>query len=101
MDMVQVAKAMDAGTVQAFVTAARHVIDALMIEGARVEQTRTPGQRDYTTAELTREGPAGGWIASDELRATTQKLSEAIAAEKWVEGFAVAVRLLAAVGGAG
>lgn len=100
MDMVQLAKGLDAGAVRAFVTAARHVIDALMIEATRLEQVRTPGVRDYATAELSREAPGGGWIASDELRATTQKLTEAIAAEKWVEGFVVAVRLLSALGGA-
>lgn len=93
-------KQIDAGAVRAFVTAARHVIDALMIEAARVRQTQTPAPRDYASVGLSGEAPPGGWISDDELRLTAQRMSEAIAAEKWVEGALFALRVLAALGGA-
>ncbi len=89
----------DAGTAQAFVRAARHVIDAMMIEAQRVHQAQAPGARDYLGGDLSREAAAGGWISHEELRSTTQKLSEAIAAEKWIDGLLTAVRLIALLGG--
>lgn len=100
MELGTILKHVDAGTARAFVTAARHVIDALMIEAARVRQARTPGVTDYASAGLSREAPGGGWIADEELRGVTQRMSEAIAAEKWVEGVAFAVQAIALLGGA-
>jgi hypothetical protein len=101
MDLTKLARAVDAETARAFVTAARHVIDALLIESARAEQTRTPAERDYESATLSRTAPAGGWLAHGELRQTAQRLAEAIAAEKWTDGMMFALRVLAQLGVAG
>lgn len=99
MNLEMIAKQVDMGTARAFVTAARHFVDALLIEGARVQSTATPGERDYNAAGgLSRETPAGGWISNEELRSVTQRMAEAIAAEKWVEGALFAVRVLALLG---
>lgn len=100
MDLTAILKNIDAATARAFVKAARHVIDAMLIETQRVRQTQTPGARDYDSADLSREAPPGGWLSDEELRATSQKLSEAIAAEKWTDGVIFAVRALSALGGA-
>lgn len=94
MTIEQIASRIDAGSAQAFVRAARHVIDAMMIEANHVQQTQTPGQTDYANVGLTREAPAGGWISRSEIHAAQQQMTEAISAEKWVEGFAAAVRVL-------
>lgn len=100
MDLQRLARSIDAGTARAFVTAARHVIDALLIEGRRVQQTQTPGPRDYEAAELSRAAPPGGWLTQAELGDTARRLAEAIAAEKWTDGVIFAVRLLGLIGGA-
>jgi predicted phage gp36 major capsid-like protein len=97
VDLKRIAEQLDLTTVRAFVGAARHVIDALLIEGERVRQAQAPAARDYASAELDRGAPGGGWISHEELRATAQRMSEAIAAERWVEGFVAAVRLLSMV----
>ena len=89
----------DGETARAFVTAARHVIDALLFEAARVEETRTPEVRDYENVGLSRATPAGGWLSHEELRQTTQKMAEAVAAEKWADGVAFAIQLLARLAG--
>ncbi len=99
MDMRSVLASIDAQTAQAFVTAARHVIDALLIEGERVQQTQTPAARDYSQAELSRATPAGGWLSHEELRDVARRMAEAVAAEKWTDGFVAALELLAVVGG--
>lgn len=98
MDLRMALERIDAATARAFVTAARHVIDAMLVEAGRVAQTRTPGPVDYRSAELSREGPAGGWISETELRTTVQRMTEAVAAEKWVDGALFALRALAALG---
>jgi hypothetical protein len=99
MDLVNLAKNIDVETARAFVTAARHVIDAMLIEGERVRQTQTPVARDYNAATLPRTTPAGGWISHEELRETSRRMSEAIAAEKWIDGFIAALQILSAMGG--
>jgi len=96
--LTKLANAIDAQTAQAFVTAARHVIDALLIEAARVDQTCTPEPRDYESATLSRAAPPGGWLSHAEMRETAQRLGEAIAAEKWTDGVVLALRLLAQLG---
>ena len=99
MDLLNLAKNIDAETARAFVTAARHVIDAMLIEGQRVQQTQTPGVQDYNAARLPRTAPAGGWISHEEVRETARRMSEAIAAEKWTDGFIAALQILSAMGG--
>lgn len=100
MNLDVVLRAIDARTAWRFVEAARHVVDALLIEAERVRQTQTPAPLDYSgDAGLRREAPAGGWISVDELRAATQRMSEALAAEKWREGFTAAVAAMVMIGG--
>lgn len=99
MNLEAVLKQLDANAARAFVTAARHVIDALLIEGQRVAQAQPPTPRDYTTAKLSSPSPAGGWLSDEELRGAAQRMAEAMAAEKWVEGALFAIRLLSALGG--
>jgi hypothetical protein len=100
MDLQTIVRSIDAGTAQAFAHAARNVIDAMLIEGERVRQAHTPQPCDYNAAALSREAPAGGWISHDELRDTSRRLAEAIAAEKWTDGVVCAIKMLTAMGGA-
>lgn len=97
MNLKSIAERLDVQTARAFVGAARHVIDAMLIEAERVRQAQTPGRKDYRAGELSRETPGGGWLSHDELRAASQQMSEAIAGERWVDGFVAAMRVLAAV----
>lgn len=94
MNLAAIAARLDAETARVFVRAARHVIDAMLIEAECVRQTQTPRQKSYDHAQLDRSAPAGGWVSHDELRGTAQRLAEAIAAEKWVDGFLLAMQLL-------
>jgi len=91
----------DSKTAQAFVTAARHLIDALLRERAAVEAVRTPAVRDYASAALPRSTPAGGWLSHEEIAQTAGRLAEAIAAEKWADGALLALRLLWGLGAIG
>ncbi len=99
LDLESLARRIDAGTAQAFVRAARHVLDALMVDAERVRAVQTPPPRDYDAVELPRGTPAGGWLGHEELRATAVQLAEAIAAEKWTDGLVFALRLLGGLGG--
>jgi hypothetical protein len=98
MDITNLVKSLDPATIQAFVTAARRVIDALLIEGERIRQTQTPTPRDYNAAGLPRATAAGGWLSHEELRDTARRMAEAIAAEKWTDGLITALKLLGALG---
>lgn len=95
MNLATILEQVDARTARAFVEAARTFIDALLIESARIEQTRTPGEVDYRHESLSREAAPGGWISHAEIAETTRKMSEAIAAEKWVDGVVFAARVMA------
>lgn len=99
MKLEEIAKRVDEGNARAFVQAARHLINAMMVETARQADSQGPaagaGARDYRTAELSREAAPGGWISRAELDRTNQQLIEAIAAEKWIEGVVAAVRVMA------
>lgn len=98
MDWEKVLKRVDGRTARAFVEATRHLIDAVMIEGARVRQAQSPGAMDYESAGLSRASAAGGWISDDELRGAVQRMSEAIAREKWTEGVMAALKVLVLMG---
>lgn len=98
MDLNQIAQQITPQAARAFVSAARNVIDAMLIEAERVREVSTSDRIDYETAALPRGTPAGGWLSMEELRTSAQRLAEAIAAEKWTDGFLVAVRLIAALG---
>lgn len=93
MNWTAVLQNIDARTAQQFVVAARHVIDALLIEAQRVEQTHTPAPVDYAVADLPRSAPPGGWISPSELHNTARSMAEAIAAERWTDGLLTALRL--------
>jgi hypothetical protein len=99
MEWTTLARNIDANTARAFVQAARHLIDAMLIEGRRIEQTHTPRPRDYSAATLSREAPAGGWLSDAELHETTRRFAEAVAAEKWTDGVVFALRVFALLGG--
>ena len=99
MDWQNLIKSIDGETARAFVTAARHIIDALLIEADRVQQTRSPAPRDYNSGALLRAEPPGGWLAHAELRETVRRMSEAIAAEKWTDGVVMTLKTLALLGG--
>ncbi|MCK4342025.1 MAG: hypothetical protein KAY37_09920 [Phycisphaerae bacterium] len=99
MDLQTIVKNIDAKTAQAFVTATRHVIDAMLIEAQRVHQTQTPSPKDYNHAPLSREAAPGGWLSHTELRETARQLSEAVAAEKWTDGVLFALKALSVMGG--
>jgi hypothetical protein len=99
MDWRALVKNIDADTARAFVTAARHVIDALLIEGERVRAAQSPAVRDYNQAVPSRAGPAGGWLSHEELRETARRMSESIAAEKWTDGLLAAIEVLGLLGG--
>lgn len=99
MDIVTLIQRLDVENARAFVTAVRNVVDALLIEAQQLEQQQTPEKVDYRTAELPREAPAEGWLTTGELRNTVQKLSEAIAVEKWMDGVRFALQTLSKIGG--
>lgn len=99
MNLETAMERVDAGSARAFVRAARHVIDALMIEARSVRQTQTPGAVDYVRAELPREAPPGGWISHDEIDRMHQQMVEAITRQKWIEGAVFAIRLMRLFGG--
>ncbi len=94
MKLEQLANRIDAGAAQAFVRAARHVIDAMLIEGQRVAETQAPTDRDYARAELPNAAPPQGWISRAELDQTVQRFTEALASEKWTDGVVFAIRAL-------
>lgn len=99
MNLEALLRQVDAGTAQAFVAAARHVIDALLIEGQRWAEKPAPPVRDYEAAELPRGAPPAGWLSHEELRDAAKRLAEALALEKWTDGLICAVKLFAAMGG--
>lgn len=98
MNLEAILSRIDTASARAFVGGARRLIDAMLIEGQRVRQTQTPTGVDYTSAGLQADTPAGGWISDEELRGATQRMSEAIAAEKWTEGVLFALKALSALG---
>lgn len=98
MDPMKLLSRIDARTAQAFVRATRNLFDAMLVEAERVQSTATPQPRDYQAAGLSREMPAGGWLSYEELHAVTRKLTESLAAEKWLDGVMFAVRTLALLG---
>jgi len=97
MDLKTLLDQIDTNTARALVEAVGRVFDALVIESERIQQTQTPPQRDYNTEALSRTAPGGGWISDSELRHTAQRISEAIAQEKWTEGLLTAVRWMQAL----
>lgn len=99
MDLIALTKKIDAKTARAFAKAARHVIDAMLVEAECIRKTQTPRPRDYRQAGLSRASAAGGWLSHVELRETSARLAEAIAGEEWLDGLLIAVRALAIAGG--
>jgi len=99
MNIEDIVKRIDVDAARAFVHAARNIIDALLLEAQEVRSVQTPAGRDYNDAQLPRDTPPGGWLSHEEIRNTAQRLSEAIAAEKWSDGVLFTLQLLTALGG--
>lgn len=94
MDLRTLLQQIDAETARAFISAARHMLDALLLEAARAEDVCAPAAQDYENESLSRATPPGGWLSHEELRKTTQEIVEAVAAEKWADGVACTIQLL-------
>lgn len=99
MNLTTLANSIDPATARDFVAAVKRIIDEMLIQPPRVEPAQPPQPRDYNTATFGNgatpgAAPPGGWISDSELRSATQRMNEAIAAEKWTEGFLAAVQLL-------
>lgn len=94
MNLEAIAKRIDADSARAFVHAARNLVNAVMVEVARQKDVSGPTPRDYRSAGLSSEPAPGGWISRGELDRACQQMSEAMAAEKWVEGVMAAVRAI-------
>jgi hypothetical protein len=99
MDIASLAKQIEPETARAFVSAARHVIDAAMLEAERVNRAMTPPARDYASSTLDRSTPAGGWITPEELREAARQVGEAMADERWNEGIGAVLKSLALIWG--
>lgn len=96
MDLARIAARVDERAARAFVNATWNVVQAMLVRAEEAQPAGTPQPRDYEReAAFSRETPAGGWIAPQELRAMTQRMAEAIAAEKWVEGVVFAIQAIA------
>jgi hypothetical protein len=98
MDMktaAAIASQIDESTAKSFVSAAWNVIQAAMVVRQQALAAETPGQTDYETAQLDRSTPAGGWLTDETLHSYTQRISEAIAAEKWEQGALFVLQFLA------
>lgn len=94
----KVAAALDADTLKSFVHTARLTIDAIASEQRAAAAKAAPQPIDYAAADHDRSAPAGGWIDPQEVKALSAAMTEAIAAEKWADGFVTAIQLLAMVG---
>ena len=99
MDLRRLIQGVDGEAARRFVEATQHILDAMLLEAARAHPEPEPGVRDYREASLMHGSPEGGWLSHEELRATTQQIAEAIAAEKWTDGLLFAIRLLTRVSG--
>jgi hypothetical protein len=98
--IAEIARSLDQATIQSFVHAARLTVEAIIGEADKAAAAQTPGTTDYRTATHDRSAPAGGWIVPDEVRHTSRAMVEAIAAEKWVDGFVTAVKAIAMIAAA-
>lgn len=95
----QVAQQMDPAVLQNFLKEIARIFDALVVPPAAAGAVRMPGGVDYTTAQPSVGQPAGGWLSDGEVRGAAQRMTEAIAAEQWVQGFVALARLIAMAGG--
>lgn len=93
-----VAARLDGKSIAAFVHTARVVIDAVAAEREQALSESAPQPIDYATARHDHAAPPGGPLSVGELRARSAEMVQAIAAEKWVDGFVSCLQLLAAVG---
>ena len=90
---------LDPAVIQTFVHTVRKVLDAFRIEAAIVSQSATPSSPDYEHGGLSPAPPSGGWITNDELRARVQEFNEAMALEKWIDGFIAGIKVMMFIGG--
>lgn len=94
-----IAKGLSEQTLKGFVNAVNEIVK--QIAGTPVGGVSTaPTPVDYAHAEITVGVPPGGWLSVEEFRDASRRMTEAIAAEKWVEGFITAVQIMIMIGGA-
>lgn len=91
-----IADKLDLATIQSFTRAALDVIQVVLNEAEKRAATATPDKVDYAHADHDWSAPAGGWLTPDEIRTAITEITEAIAAEKWFDGFVAAVKMMAA-----
>ena len=97
--ITSLAERLDAQTIQTFVHTMRLIADAILAEAEdRAGEHAPTGQVDYATAGPDRTAPPGGWGDVAEIRSRATAMAEAIAAEKWQDGFVFAFELMALVG---
>lgn len=83
-----------------FVLAFKAMLDRGLIPTVPVKPEVEPPLHEYGGKGLTKNAPASGWISESELAGRVQLMTEAIAAEKWEEGFLFAVQIIMLFGGA-
>jgi len=86
-----------------FIQIVREIVDRVAQTPAALPTVDpAAGTIDYATAPAidTSAGPPGGWLTKDDVRVASAKMIEAVAAEKWTDGFVFAVKLFVAAGGA-
>lgn len=99
MTLQESLKQIDLQVVKDFVLAVHKMISSLMVQPhASGGAAAPPGDTDYGSADLSGATPDGGWISNDELKATQQKMTEAIKTESWIDGALFAVKLMSALG---
>ena len=91
---------LDPATIKSFLVAAKNVADQLVVQVKQAKSTSTPGPTNYLDPNggLDRSAPEGGWLTPETLQNYSQRMTEALTAEKWEEGFVACLALLSAVG---
>jgi hypothetical protein len=99
MDFAAFAKKIDESTAKAFVDATFNVVHAFLLKAEEGGTAVPPEFTDYNTASgLTNNSPVSGWISDDEVRSVLRKQVEAMKVANWVDGFLMAIKLMAMVG---
>lgn len=84
-------------SIKEFVTVVKRYIDDALVDDIKVLPQESPTKIDYNKAGVELIAPHGGWISRSELERYNQKMTEAIANEKWTEGFILAMQIVAMV----
>lgn len=84
-------------TIKEVVTVVKRYIDDALVDDIKIQPQESPNRLDYNKAGIELVAPPNGWISMSELEAYNQKMTEAIANEKWTEGFILAMQIVAMV----